>query len=180
MTRDLATLYGIGYAPAPGTVASLVSAVAAALLLQLPYGWALLALGAIASLRIGIKASTRHMREGGTSHDPSQIVIDELHGQWLTFTVWHLWMVALAGFGSAVVLLENVAGQPIYLALGFVLFRFYDIIKPWPISLVDRRVKGGFGVMFDDLLAGVAAGTTLYAIHLFWPLLTGQMDEMAV
>jgi phosphatidylglycerophosphatase A len=180
MKRDLATLHEIGYAPAPGTFASFVAAVLAAWLLRLPYGWALVAIGAAFSLLIGTKASSRHMREGGTAHDPSEIVIDELHGQFLTFTVWHLWMVALAGIDQALVLLNTVAGEPLYLGIGFLLFRFYDILKPWPISLADRRLKGGFGVMFDDTLAAIAAGTTLYAIYLFWPLVSGHLNEMAV
>ena len=54
------------------------------------------------------------------------------------------------------------------------------MLKPWPIGLADRRVKGGFGVMFDDLLAGILAGSVLFAIHFFGPLVSGQMMESHV
>ncbi|MFT6387957.1 MAG: phosphatidylglycerophosphatase A [Cellvibrionaceae bacterium] len=51
-----------------------------------------------------------------------------------------------------------------WIILGFVLFRFFDIVKPWPILLVDRKVEGGFGIMFDDVLAGIYAGALLMLI----------------
>lgn len=179
--KNLATLYGVGLVPyAPGTAGSAVALVLAALILSLPYGWAWLALGILVFTRLGMIASIRHMAAHSTGEDPKEIVIDELVGQWLTFTVWQVWMVLLAGLGNALVLLNEVHASPFYLALGFVLFRFYDIVKPWPISLADRKLKGGWGVMFDDLLAGIAAGTTLYIIHLIMPLLTGQMEVDAV
>ena len=50
---------------------------------------------------------------------------------------------------------------------GFVVFRFFDIVKPWPISVLDRKVGGGFGIMIDDILAGVMACVTL---HIVWRL----------
>jgi Phosphatidylglycerophosphatase A and related proteins len=52
-------------------------------------------------------------------------------------------------------LLENFEIQFIFIPLTFVLFRFFDIAKPWPISKVDRECRGGMGIMLDDLLAGV-------------------------
>lgn len=55
----------------------------------------------------------------------------------------------------------------IYLALGFVLFRFFDILKPWPINMVDQQIKGGIGIVFDDVLAGVFANLTLNLILFF-------------
>jgi phosphatidylglycerophosphatase A len=51
---------------------------------------------------------------------------------------------------------------------GFVLFRFFDIIKPWPIRWVDQRVGGGFGIMLDDVLAAVYAGAILHLVWYFW------------
>jgi phosphatidylglycerophosphatase A len=53
------------------------------------------------------------------------------------------------------------------LLLGFLLFRFFDILKPWPIRVLDRRVGGGFGVMIDDVLAGVFAGVILFLVS-YW------------
>ena len=46
--------------------------------------------------------------------------------------------------------------------VGFLLFRIFDIVKPWPIKLLDKHVHGGFGIMIDDVLAGVFAGLILY------------------
>ena len=83
-------------------------------------------------------------------HDHGAIVWDEVAGMLIT-------MIA-----APVGLLP--------LVVGFVLFRFFDIIKPWPIKLLDRHVKGGFGIMIDDVLAGVFAALCLQAIHYFWPL----------
>lgn len=52
--------------------------------------------------------------------------------------------------------------------LGFMLFRFFDILKPWPIKVADRRVKGGFGIMLDDVLAGILANLVLVLILRWW------------
>jgi phosphatidylglycerophosphatase A len=52
--------------------------------------------------------------------------------------------------------------------LGFILFRFFDILKPWPIKIADRRVKGGFGIMLDDVLAGILANLVLVLILRSW------------
>ena len=46
--------------------------------------------------------------------------------------------------------------------LGFVLFRLFDILKPWPISWLDKKVSGGFGIMIDDVIAGFAAAAVIY------------------
>ena len=83
-------------------------------------------------------------------HDHGAIVWDEVAGMLIT-------MIA-----APVGLLP--------LIVGFVLFRFFDIIKPWPIKLLDRHVKDGFGIMIDNVLAGVFAAICLQVIHYFWPL----------
>lgn len=54
----------------------------------------------------------------------------------------------------------------LFLALGFALFRLFDILKPWPISIADKRVAGGFGIMVDDVIAGVFAAVTLQLLIL--------------
>ncbi len=51
-----------------------------------------------------------------------------------------------------------------YLLLGFLLFRFFDIVKPWPIRLLDKKVHGGFGIMIDDMLAGFFSWLILFAL----------------
>lgn len=77
-------------------------------------------------------------------HDHSGIVWDEFVGYWIT-----MWM-APEGWS--------------YIILGFILFRIFDIWKPWPISLADKHVHGGFGIMFDDILAGVFAFFALQGV----------------
>lgn len=74
-------------------------------------------------------------------HDFGGIVWDEVVGYLIT-----LWLIPFSWL--------NVI-------LGFVLFRFFDILKPWPIKIADRRVKGGFGIMLDDVLAGILANLVL-------------------
>lgn len=81
-------------------------------------------------------------------HDHGGIVWDEFVGYWLTlFALPVSWSWALAGF---------------------VLFRFFDILKPWPIRWVDKRVSGGFGIMLDDILAAVYAGLILHLTKYFF------------
>ena len=77
-------------------------------------------------------------------HDHSGIVWDEFVGYWIT-----MWM-APEGWS--------------YIILGFILFRIFDIWKPWPISLADKHVHGGFGIMFDDILAGIFAFFALQGV----------------
>jgi phosphatidylglycerophosphatase A len=175
--RALATMFGLGLLRGmPGTYGSLVAVLIAYPILLLPMGYCWLALGSLLITLVGTRQSTRYMRDRSTAHDPKEIVIDEWAGQWITFSVWHGWLWLIAGSGDAAErLLSETAASPLYLALGFVLFRLFDIVKPWPISLADRRIKGGFGVMFDDVLAGLFAGTLLYAAYIFSPLVTGSL-----
>lgn len=150
----LATWFGAGYAPkGPGTAGSL---------LALPFGWALahlggqiwLSIGVVIVTVIGVWAANAYMRQAG-EHDPGPVVIDEVAGQWLA-------MMPLAA---------ALTWQAVLAA--FVLFRLFDIFKPWPISWADRRIEGGFGVMFDDILAGIAAAACLYGLAMVVPALLG-------
>lgn len=173
----IATLGGIGRIKfAPGTMGSLVAAVVAAALLQLSSGWFILLPASVLACLLGTVAADAYMRSQGTDHDPSEIIIDEVAGQWMTYAVWYLWIIGTASHASFTALEVEEVFQ--FLGIGFLLFRFFDILKPWPISWADRKIKGGFGVMFDDVLAGFAAGSILYLLYLFWPMLTGQMEEM--
>ncbi|MCU1719347.1 phosphatidylglycerophosphatase A [Pseudomonas sp. 5P_3.1_Bac2] len=81
-------------------------------------------------------------------HDHEGIVWDEIVGMWIT-----LWLVP-EGW--------------VWLLVGFLVFRFFDILKPWPISWVDRNVHGGVGIMLDDLLAAVCAWLTMQALVWGW------------
>lgn len=84
-------------------------------------------------------------------HDHSAIVWDEFVGQWIAL---------LPLLASATWNIQTYVG----VILAFILFRFFDILKPWPISWCDKHLEGGFGIMVDDLLAGIAAGGILWFI----------------
>lgn len=136
----LGTWFGAGLLPGPsGSWGSLAA---------LPFAWAIesgfdrcgLALAAILLFWAGCRAADIIERESGVA-DHSAIVVDEVAAQWL-------------------VLAAVPRGFLAYL-LGFALFRLFDIWKPWPISVADRRIKGGFGVMFDDVLAAYYAALVL-------------------
>ena len=84
-------------------------------------------------------------------HDHAAIVWDEFVGQWIAL---------LPLLASATWNIQTYVG----VILAFILFRFFDILKPWPISWCDKHLEGGFGIMVDDLLAGIAAGGILWFI----------------
>jgi phosphatidylglycerophosphatase A len=157
----VATVFGIGYFSfAPGTVMSAI-AVPLGILIAIHGGGAMGLLAAsIIVLVIGILASAEHVRVTGRD-DPSEVVIDELAGQWLASSF------ALLGFGG--LLAADHISLPA-LALSFVLFRLFDIWKPWPVGWADRELSGGIGVMTDDMIAGLMAGVLValarYVFHL--------------
>ena len=90
---------------------------------------------------VGCWASERVARESG-QYDPGFIVIDEVAAQWLVLVALYYWLGPL--------------DWRAYLA-AFLLFRVFDIMKPWPARLVERRVKGGLGIMLDDIVAAIYA-----------------------
>lgn len=138
----LAFGFGSGASPwAPGTMGTLAAVPLYFLMAQLPLPYYLLVL--LVSFVLGCWLCGRTSSDLGV-HDHGGIVWDEFVGYWLT-------MLALpVSLGWALA--------------GFVLFRFFDIIKPWPIGWVDKRVHGGLGIMLDDVLAAVYAALIL---HLF-------------
>jgi phosphatidylglycerophosphatase A len=137
----LATWFGAGFLPvAPGTWASLAALPCAALLVWLGGPVLVLAAG-VAVFVLGIWAADAYMQTVQV-HDPSAIVIDEVVGQWVTVAFLPL--------------------DPVMYALGFVLFRVLDVLKPWPANFIDRAVTGGLGVMLDDVVAGAYAAGALW------------------
>lgn len=164
----LATMYGVGLVGiVPGTAGSFVAALLALAILHLPYGWGALALGAVAFSWLGTRSATRYMQAHGTAHDPKEIVVDELAGQWLTYVLAPLVLMVVQPGNALLAHLGLTEFLLLHTAIGFILFRLFDIVKPWPISLADRKVKGGFGVMFDDLLAAIPAGILLYYADMY-------------
>ena len=132
IARHIATLGGIGYLPAPGTIASGVTALLYYFFVaQCPW-WYQLPVWLIVSL-ISIPLSQQAAQQLGNK-DPSQVVIDELSGMWL----------------ALVFVPQNI----IYVVIIFGLFRVLDIAKPGPVGWADRKLGGGMGIMLDDIIAG--------------------------
>jgi phosphatidylglycerophosphatase A len=138
----LAYGFGSGLSPwAPGTAGTLAAVPLYLLLRPLPLMWYLAVL--LVFFLVGIWACGKTARELN-AHDPSAIVWDEFLGYLVTMAA------APPGW--------------IWILVGFALFRFFDILKPWPIRELDLRVRGGLGVILDDLLAGVMAWAVMRAI----------------
>lgn len=152
--KILSTCFGIGYFPfAPGTVTS-VAAVLCYYFIPVLHNPLLLFFLVVLCSGIGIWAGA--LMEEHYGNDPSIVTIDELAGQWLA-------LVALP---------EGIL--PLFCSLMF--FRFFDIAKPGPVDAA-QRLPGGWGIMVDDLLAGLLANLSVRALLLllslfhFWPSL---------
>lgn len=144
----LACGFGSGLAPvAQGTFGSLAALLPWLLLRELSLGMYLLML--LAGFAIGVWACDVAGRALGVD-DHRSLVWDEFIGQWLALIPLLIPAVLPAG-----------GFQWWMLAAAFVLFRLFDVWKPWPIRWLDRRVKGGLGVMLDDVVAGIFAAAVL-------------------
>ncbi len=132
----LASVFGLGKAPvAPGTVATLLAGIPCFLVAgRFPWQIQLIFAGAV--FWIGWVVSQKTERELGRT-DPGEVVIDELCG----------YLVAMTG---------HAVSFPSILT-GFLLFRLFDIWKPWPIRSVESKLSGGTAIMIDDVLAGICA-----------------------
>jgi len=140
----LATGFGAGLAPrAPGTAGTVVALVPAWLMLDLPL---VPRVAIVAALFVaGIFVCGASARKVAT-HDHPSIVFDEI-----------------VGFLAATLFLTD---EVLWLVPAFLLFRLFDIWKPWPIRDLDHRLAGGLGIMLDDLMAGVYAAVCLEALRL--------------
>ncbi|WP_259779790.1 phosphatidylglycerophosphatase A family protein [Aestuariispira ectoiniformans] len=141
--KFLSTWFGVGLLrPAPGTWGTLAA---------LPFAWGIahylmpsaLFLAAILAYAIGIWSSQVYSNLT-RSHDASEVVIDEVAGVWLTLAFAP---VTVTGYAAA-----------------FLLFRLFDIAKPWPIGWADKKLPGGFGIMTDDMIAGLFAGIIIFLL----------------
>jgi len=138
----IASGFGSGFSPfASGTVGSAVALLPWLALCELSLP--LYALVIVAAFAIGVWASQVVIGKLGIE-DPGVVVWDEFVGQWITLTPLVIWP---RGW--------------IWVAVGFVVFRVFDVWKPWPASWADRNVKGGLGAMLDDVLAGVYGAIAL-------------------
>ncbi len=142
----LTTWFGVGFSPwAPGTFGSLASLPFAFLIMEMSglYG---IAIAAAVIFVIGAYAVDNYVLQTG-KEDPGEAVIDEVAGQFLPLLVAPYsiegWIIA------------------------FILFRVFDIWKPWPCNWIDKKISGGLGVMLDDVAAGTYAGLVIIALSQF-------------
>ncbi len=138
----IATGFGSGLMPkAPGTFGTLVAIPLYLLINNFDFWFYILITLAITILGVFVCDYTSKALK---VHDHSGIVIDEIAGYFIT-------MIA-------------VPFDWVWVVAGFLLFRFFDILKPWPISWLDKNVHGGLGIMLDDVLAGVFSLICLHFI----------------
>lgn len=142
----IATWFGSGLLrPAAGTWGSLAA---------LPFAWALTSFGGFELLFvativvfIGGTWAAGVFEKASPDKDPSSVVADEVAGVWLT--------------------LLFVPQEILWYAIAFTAFRFFDVLKIWPISYLDKNVKGGFGIMIDDILAALFAGLICLVLMMY-------------
>ena len=144
----IASGFGSGFSPcAPGTAGTIAALLPWWFVLRtLPMTYYLAVI--VAAFALGVWASHWVVRRSGVQ-DPQVVVWDEFVGVWIAL------IAAPSGW--------------VWMLAGFVLFRLFDIWKPWPVSWADRRVHGGLGVMLDDVLAGIYALMAMQIAARFLP-----------
>jgi phosphatidylglycerophosphatase A len=153
MNKLIATFFGVGYLkPAPGTWGSLAALPVAYAVLSIGGFWLLVNLTFFVFMSGWI--ATREITKEQEDHDPSYIVVDEVVGQWIA-----LFPVA---YGASRMSADPLALYPGWIA-AFVLFRLFDIWKPWLVGRADAR-GDALGVMLDDVIAGVFAAIGVAAL----------------
>ena len=141
--------FGSGLSPAaPGTAGSLAALLPWLALRELPLAY--YAVAVVAAFALGVWACDWAVRTLKIA-DPGAVVWDEFVGQWIALAPL-LWL----------------PHGDWWILCGFILFRIFDIAKPWPVSWADRQVGGGFGVMLDDVFAGIYAAFALWLALRFW------------
>ena len=157
MTRLIATFFYTGLLPkAPGTWGSVAAWLFAVIGFWLGLPTQILFLLIIIVTFVGWWATAVETR-GSDDHDPSEIVIDEVAGQWIALLP--LYAIAqdlnlMERFQSGASTFQHALNLNILFFTAFILFRIFDIFKPWPVSWADRT-GSAFGVMLDDILAGL-------------------------
>lgn len=153
LANIFATYFGLGLSPkAPGTMGSLGTLPLAYALIYYG-GFRALIIAAVIIFILGVMATDVVIKETKIT-DPSKVVIDETVGQLLSFAVVaYIDVEALIGWQSM-----------FFYLIGFVLFRFFDILKMGPVKYFDSKVLNAYGVMLDDVCAGIFAAIVLWGV----------------
>jgi len=140
---------------APGTVASFITSLIFIFFYFIQVNILFLILG-VSTVFIFSVYSIDRFKNSFSEVDAKEIVIDEFVGQSIP-------ILSIYSF-----ILKNDVGSFIFfVCISFILFRFFDIIKPYPINKIDKNIKNGFGVMLDDVIAGIYSSVILLIIAVF-------------
>jgi phosphatidylglycerophosphatase A len=166
--RYLSTCFGLGFTYAPGTAGSMfTTALHYVAIKQInPSKLQLLLFDTILILTlfvVGIFAITNYLSKDKSKKDPKEVILDEVIGQLISFTICNALITSFA-----VQKLSHVydSKQIFFHITCLLFFRLFDIFKPWPINLVDKKITNAFGVIGDDVLAGLFAGFASYHLML--------------
>ncbi len=183
--RNFNTLLGLGNLKGGGTWASCVAYIFIVLIFLSPSLISIninpnFSIYSIFALTIfftvyGIYTSDKHAKELGIK-DPSIIVIDEVAGSFFTVSLFIIGYSQLLNFDPQFLILLSVEFSSVFLFITLVLFRIFDIFKPFPVSYFDQKVSGGMGIMLDDIAAGLMAALTFF-ILLMTSYYTGLLVE---
>ena len=166
--KAILTMFGVGYFKyGPGTAASFLTCIIFYLLYASSFniGQGPVVIGCILliilvySIIIIDKLSYLFKKK-----DPEEIVIDEFIGQSIPLTVYFFFR------SFSIEEFFFFFGWPFlgWTIISFILFRFFDIVKPFPINIVDKKMKNGLGVMLDDIIAGIYSAITIYIFYALW------------
>ena len=168
---NFVTLFGVGkLKKAPGTIASLITTLIFYLysktlspmkFINLKDDFILLLFVLIIASYYAIEKTKSHFK----SKDPKEIVIDEVCGQLIPLITIFVIIGGLDTYtqqGLADYLLKvNSINMELYILISFISFRFFDIVKPFPVSYFDKKYKNSFGILFDDIVAGICAAVLI-------------------
>lgn len=155
------TILGLGFISlAPGTIGSIVGILIWFALIQV-FQAQIMLLFIVIIFFVSWFFTEHYVRGKNNEHDPSEVIIDELIGQWTSLT-------PLLYLNYLHYPLTNTQLAKLIL-ISFLLFRFFDIVKPWPISVIDRQINS-FSILFDDVVAGFFASTCVI-VYISWTYL---------
>ena len=164
--KAILTMFGIGYFKyAPGTAASFITCLIYYILWLSDFSlhsnkiYLVFFLIIILFYSIIIIDKLSHLFK---KKDPREIVVDEFVGQSIPL------MSFIFSADTFVPIGEKTDNLIIFILLSFVLFRLFDIVKPFPINIVDKKMKNGVGVMLDDIIAGIYSTIVIYIIYALW------------
>jgi len=168
---NFVTLFGVGkLKKAPGTIASLITTLVFYLysitlspqeFINLKDDFILLLFVLIIASYYAIEKAKSHFK----SQDPKEIVIDEVCGQLIPLITFVVIIGSLDTYtkqGLADYLIKiNSINMELYILISFISFRFFDIVKPFPVGYFDKKYKNSFGILFDDIVAGICAAVLI-------------------